>query len=427
VAGEAFPWLRLVLLSLGGAFAATLANLPCRAVEWTEGVAFRRGCYTDIYPLYFRDGLDEGRLVYVDQPVEYPVLIGALMQAVARAVSGLGDPVARGAAYYDATTVVLSVCLAATVIAVGRIAWYGAGKRADGAVCASAALRAGAVVAFVPAGFLTAFINWDLLAVALSTGALAAWLRGRPWAAGALLGAAVAAKFYPVIFLGPLLVLALRDRWRSGRPEAPADALRLLGGAAACWGAVNLPVLVASPEGWATFFTFSRERGVDWGTGYHLLSEFGVRWAAGGDTLDLVAMGAFLAACLGIALLGLLARERPSEAALLFLVVAAFLLTNKVWSPQFVLWLIPLAVLAWPHRVPLWTAVAAFVIWQSAELGYVLGVWPYLAERMGREVETAVTVGIEGYAVLTLGRMCGLAVMCAVVCADCLRSGESTT
>jgi uncharacterized membrane protein len=151
-----------------------------------------------------------------------------------------------------------------------------------------------------------------------------------------------------------------------------------------------------------------------------------VRWAAGGDVLDLVAAGAFLAACLGVALLGLLARNRPPVAALLFLVVAAFLLTNKVWSPQFVLWLIPLAVLAWPRRVPRWTAVAAFVAWQAGELGYVLGVWPYLAEQMGRAVETAVTVGIEGYAVLTLGRMCGLAVMCAVICADCLRTGEST-
>jgi uncharacterized membrane protein len=30
--------------------------------------------------------------------------------------------------------------------------------------------------------------------------------------------------------------------------------------------------------------------------------------------------------------------------------VAAFLLVNKVWSPQFSLWLVPLAVLALPHR-----------------------------------------------------------------------------
>ena len=31
-----------------------------------------------------------------------------------------------------------------------------------------------------------------------------------------------------------------------------------------------------------------------------------------------------------------------------FLVVAAFLMTNKVYSPQYVLWLLPL--LSWPDR-----------------------------------------------------------------------------
>jgi uncharacterized membrane protein len=44
-------------------------------------------------------------------------------------------------------------------------------------------------------------------------------------------------------------------------------------------------------------------------------------------------------------------------------VVAAFLLVNKVWSPQFSLWLVPLAVLALPHRRVLlaWMTVDALV------------------------------------------------------------------
>jgi uncharacterized membrane protein len=48
---------------------------------------------------------------------------------------------------------------------------------------------------------------------------------------------------------------------------------------------------------------------------------------------------------------------------LVFLVVALFLLTNKVWSPQFSLWLVPLAVLALPHRRILlaWMTVDALV------------------------------------------------------------------
>src|SRR6266487_2159971 len=45
---------------------------------------------------------------------------------------------------------------------------------------------------------------------------------------------------------------------------------------------------------------------------------------------------------------------------LLFLTVAGFLLTNKVWSPQYSLWLVPLAVLARPS----WRA---YLIWQATE------------------------------------------------------------
>ena len=55
-----------------------------------------------------------------------------------------------------------------------------------------------------------------------------------------------------------------------------------------------------------------------------------------------------------------MAPRRPRLPQLLFLVVAAFLLTNKVWSPQYSLWLLPLAVLARPS----WRALLA---WQVTE------------------------------------------------------------
>ncbi len=54
------------------------------------------------------------------------------------------------------------------------------------------------------------------------------------------------------------------------------------------------------------------------------------------------------------------APRRPRLAQVLFLTVLAFLLTNKVWSPQFSLWLLPLAALARPH----WRSLLA---WQAAE------------------------------------------------------------
>ena len=66
--------------------------------------------------------------------------------------------------------------------------------------------------------------------------------------------------------------------------------------------------------------------------------------------LNIVVAVLFLLCCAAIAYIALTAPQRPRVAQLAFLMVAAFLLVNKVWSPQFSLWLVPLAVLALPHR-----------------------------------------------------------------------------
>ena len=56
-----------------------------------------------------------------------------------------------------------------------------------------------------------------------------------------------------------------------------------------------------------------------------------------------------------------------------FLVVAAFCLTNKVYSPQYVLWLIPLAAMARPR----WRD---FLIWQTGEVVYFVAIWYFLQQ-----------------------------------------------
>ena len=72
------------------------------------------------------------------------------------------------------------------------------------------------------------------------------------------------------------------------------------------------------------------------------------------------------------ALLALLAPRRPRLPQLLFLVVVAFLLVNKVYSPQYVLWLLPLAALARPR----WRDL---LIWQACEIFYFFAIWMHIA------------------------------------------------
>jgi uncharacterized membrane protein len=70
----------------------------------------------------------------------------------------------------------------------------------------------------------------------------------------------------------------------------------------------------------------------------------------------------FLAAMAGVGYVALRAPVRPRLGQLAFLVVLGFLLTTKVWSPQYSIWLVPLVALARPRwRLNL--------VWQFAEVG----------------------------------------------------------
>ena len=362
------------LLADGLAFGAKQA---CRTGAWNFGVAqYQAHCYTDIYPLYYGEGLSAGQIPYLDHHVEYPVIIGAVMQAAAWVVRSITNPYVRGLQFFDVTVAVLALFLVAGVLATAYCA--GPGRR-----------WTALLVAFSPALILSAFINWDLIAMGLMMMALAAWAARRPVLAGVLLGLAIATKFYPVVVLWPLFLLCLRaGRMRSFWMTASS--------AAAAWLVVNLPVAIIAPRGWETFYVFSSERGADWGCIYFFFQH--MHWPGLGTysvpALNLLSGGAFAVACALIAVLAMAAPRRPRLAQLIFLTTAAFLLTNKVWSPQYVVWLVPLVVLARPK-------IGGYLVWQAAEVGYFYAIWAYLINVIeGERYPGAIGSGLYFSAVL---------------------------
>src|SRR5215469_7038263 len=108
----------LVVASLLADGIAFWAKQACRAGAWNFGVGqYQAHCYTDIYPLYFDEGLSSGKVPYLGHHVEYPVIIGAVMQGAAWAVRSITNPYSRGLQFFDVTVAVLALFLIAGVVA----------------------------------------------------------------------------------------------------------------------------------------------------------------------------------------------------------------------------------------------------------------------------------------------------------------------
>ena len=375
----------LVFLALGWSTkAACLQNSGTgpgdqRVANWQNQRAYYELCYSDTVPLYGAELLSQGKFPYKSSWVEkgadgkpqtrydgrpavrymeYPVLTGVyqyVSMALAKTYTALskvvGLPViAEVVVFFDIAALGLALAWLTTLWATAGLA----GRRVWDA----------ALVGASPLVIFQMFTNFDALATALAIGGLLAWARRRPVLAGVLLGLGVAAKLYPALLLGPLLVLGIR----TGRL---GELARTAAFTVATWLAVNLPVMVLFPRGWSEFFRLNARRGDDMDSLFNVVKAF-TGWQGFDpnlgfwqppERLNEVVLALFVLACAAIGYIALTAPRRPRVAQLAFLVVAAFLLTNKVWSPQFSLWLVPLAVLALPHRRILltWMAIDALV------------------------------------------------------------------
>ncbi|WP_375486058.1 glycosyltransferase family 87 protein [uncultured Jatrophihabitans sp.] len=334
---------------------------PCTTGQWSGDKQYTHFCYSDVVPLWTDERLSIGAVPYRDTAVEYPVLTGGFMWLTAdltRGVHAITSGPDELVVFGVLTALLLSVCAlfvtATTAQTARRRPWDAA------------------IFALSPLLIFHAFSNWDLLAMAFASGGLWAWARRRPVLAGALIGLGTAAKLYPVFLLVAIGILAVRTR-------RFADPLWTVVTAGLVWIAVNVPLGLAFHRGWWEFYEFSidrpTERSTFWAIGRtlkvaSLSDQDAPTWVPPGLAVTLA-----LVLALGVVLaLGLLAPERPRLAQLAFLSVLAFLLTTKVWSPQYSLWLVPLLALARPRwRLNLvwqFSEIAVWMLTLTVLLGY---------------------------------------------------------
>ncbi len=402
----------LALFAVGFAL-AVVQHQPCLKTNWSSDQArYAKGCYSDIPYLYTGRGFAEGLWPYADsdgryQVMEYPVGISYLAWSAAKLtqLDPLGPPMEQrtlgdaGQLWSlpgmtdEVNTYFLVTALLLCLFGLGAT-WFLAGTHRG---------RPWDALYFVlsPCLLATGLINWDLMAVALVAGALWAWSRDRPLLAGVLIGLGVATKLYPLFLLGPILVVA----WRRRRLGAFGLAAA---GAAIAWLLANVFPLLTGYEQWKVFWHFNSDRGADLGSLWLVLQDAGHTVTP--DTINTWSWALFGGVCLSVAVLGLRAPMTPRVAQLAFLVVAGFLLVNKVYSPQYVLWLLPLAVLARPR----WRDL---LIWQAGEMIYLVAVWTYL----GGWLEPAAGGTATAYHLAIWVRVAAQLYLVAVVVRDVVR------
>src|SRR4051794_11948135 len=187
----------LIAMGLATCCLGWAQKLPCRnPANWQHEFQYTRLCYSDVEALYFSENLVSGQHPYLGHEVEYPVIIGGLMQA-GSSLAHLFPTGEQAQRFFDMTALLLTVAAIALVLATSATA----GRRRPWDA---------ALVALSPVLLFHAFTNWDLAATAFAALGLLAWARRRPVWTGVFLGLGVATKLYPLLFLVPLFFLCLR-------------------------------------------------------------------------------------------------------------------------------------------------------------------------------------------------------------------------
>jgi uncharacterized membrane protein len=322
-------------IGLGTVFALLAGTLvlghalkaPCASGEWGDHRQYTRLCYSDNVHQLATEQLAEGRLPYLDACIdppgecdEYPVLTMWAMRSAAW-ISGSSTT-----GYFYSSAIMLWI--AAFVIALclyllvgDRVLYF----------------------ALAPTLALYATMNWDLLAVAFATIGTLAYLRRKDGWSGVLLGLGAAAKLFPLLLVIPFVV----GRFRGKEPDR---GIRLAWAAIGAWVAVNLPFALAAPLAWWEFLRYNAARLADWDSLWYLACERTTGQTCVNTRLvNVASLGLFVG---WVAVVWVLkARREPGfpRWTLGFPILVIFLLTNKVYSPQFSLWLLPWFALAFPR------------------------------------------------------------------------------
>ena len=371
----------LVVLALFASLVSFAKFSQCENSGWATPDQYIHACYSDLPALYAGRGLDTNSWPYSsdDNSVEYPVVTAMVMYATSFAAKS-------PASYFNVNIFFLILLFIATLIVVRKI-------RPEFAYLS----------AIAPAMIASLFINWDLWGIATMMLAIYWFDRKQYLHSALILALSISTKFLPIFLLIPIAFIL----WRDAKLK---ELVKYVAVVAATWLAINAPFALTTPTGWWRFFKLNLERGADWGSIWLALQQLGISLT----NLNYLSILVLLIALTSVAIVLFELKYTPTLASIAFIVMAAVMVASKVYSPQFVLWLTPLAVIALTNKKDL----HAFWLWQATEVIYHVAIWQHIASITGAKFG----LGPTPYAILTLVRIAGTIYLMAVLARRALQA-----
>jgi len=371
----------LVVLALFASLVSFAKFSHCENTGWATPDQYIHACYSDLPALYGSRGLDTNAWPYSsdDNSVEYPVITAMVMYATSFVAKS-------PASYFNVNIFFLILLFIATLIVVRKI-------RPEFAYLSAVA----------PAMIASLFINWDLWGIATMMLAIYWFDRKQYLHSALILALSISTKFLPIFLLIPIAFILWRD-------TKLKELVKYVAVVAATWLAINAPFALTTPTGWWRFFKLNLDRGADWGSIWLALQQLGLSLT----NLNYLSILVLLIALTSVAIVLFELKYTPTLASVAFIVMAAVMIASKVYSPQFVLWLTPLAVIALTNKKDL----HAFWLWQATEVIYHVAIWQHIASITGAQFG----LGPTPYAILTLVRIAGTIYLMAVLARRALQA-----
>ena len=336
----------LILLSLLAGVLSFVKFNHCVNTNWSTPDVDIHACYSDIPSLFTDRNLDTHQWSYSngDKSVEYPVITGAIMWATTWLSPSSGNEIRN---YYYINAFLIVLLLIFTVLLIGRMR-----------------PKFAYLVPIAPALIASLFINWDMWGIITMILAIFYFDKRRFSVSAVLMAISIATKFFPVLLLLPIFLIFWKER--KVRAAIQYTLITFL-----VWSAINAPVFLTTPQGWWRFYGLNLDRDADWGSMWYALSLLGIN-------MSHINYFSILSLAVIVVLFALYLFDfeiTPSLSQVSFILMATVLCFGKVYSPQYVLWLVPLAILGMREK----RDVPAFWIWQGGEVIYHLAIWQHLA------------------------------------------------